>query len=248
MTIKGGILLALRYNSPRHTTDVDFSTSLKYTDFDQDDFESEFSTSLAKTVELLEYGLDCRIQSLKTKPSRPDATFPALSVSIGYAHIFEPKKHRRLMRKNASEVVLVEYSFNEITPNLERIRLVDGGILSVYGLWDLIAEKFRAILQQEIRNRFRRQDVYDLFFLFKNYPVISSAEKKKILDSLLVKSKSRRVPVAADSMRKEEILRRARKEYHLLKQEIPGELPEFNKIISVVQTFYESLPWTEIPN
>ncbi len=243
MIIKGGILLALRYNSPRYTTDVDFSTSLKYSEFNQDEFEAELGASLAMAVETLNYGLDCRLQSIKINPSRPDATFPTLIARIGYADKSDLKKHRRLLRKNALDVVKVEYSFNEITPNIEHVRLARGGELSVYGLRDLIAEKYRAILQQEVRNRIRRQDVYDLFFLFNSCPTISPGDKKGILDSLLIKSESRSLSVGAESMRSEEIMRRTRKEYQLLKQEIIGELPDFDEVYSVVQRFYELLPW-----
>ena len=45
-------------------------------------------------------------------------------------------------------------------------------------------------------------------------------------------------------MRKGEIVTRTQKEYDLLKQEILGDLPDFNKVYSFARDFYESLPWS----
>lgn len=242
MLIKGGILLALRYNSLRHTRDIDFSTDIAYSDFDLEIFKLKLESSLIAAVESLDYDVDCRIQSVKPNPKREDATFPTVVVSVGYASKGS-KKHRRLISKNSTDTVRIEYSFNEFTNDVEQVQLVGGGELLAYSLPDLIAEKFRAILQQKVRNRFRRQDAYDLFMLLQRFSVEANENKNKILSSLLKKSTSRDLQVVRESMRNPEIVRRSREHYHQIKAEIQGELPAFQEVYSLVQNFYESLPW-----
>lgn len=245
MVIKGGILLAFRYKSRRFTKDVDFSTSAKFSGFDQERFRASLETALAVAVESLDYGLDCRVQSMEVKPRKKGATFPTLSVSLGYARKGDRRTHKRLLALNSSDIVKIDYSFNEITDEIECVQLSNGGEISAYSLTDLIAEKYRAILQQEVRKRVRRQDAYDLFFLFENYPVDVPEDKTKILSSFRAKAASRGLVVNRKSMKQEEIERRSREDYQRLAQEIPGPLPPFEKVYAAVQAFYESLPWEE---
>ncbi|MBC2715352.1 MAG: nucleotidyl transferase AbiEii/AbiGii toxin family protein [Desulfobacteraceae bacterium] len=110
----------------------------------------------------------------------------------------------------------------------------------------MIAEKYRAILQQEKRNRFRRQDIFDLYYLFNNYQLPTRNEKRKILKSLIKKSESRQLQVNQYYMVNKEIIRRSKKEYPLLAQEIIIELPDFDIAYAEIQSFYESLPWGKI--
>lgn len=67
--------------------------------------------------------------------------------------------------------------------------------------------------------------------------------KRKILDSLLLKSKSRGIKPGRLSLRDEEITRRSKQDYHLLASEISSELPPFEKVYGDVRIYYESLPW-----
>jgi predicted nucleotidyltransferase component of viral defense system len=46
MVMKGGVLLAIRYESTRFTKDIDFSTAVKYEDFNKEDFLAELSERL----------------------------------------------------------------------------------------------------------------------------------------------------------------------------------------------------------
>ena len=58
MILKGGILLALGYESTRFTKDIDFSTATKTKDFDVDQYVAQFESALFDAVEKLDYGLD----------------------------------------------------------------------------------------------------------------------------------------------------------------------------------------------
>jgi predicted nucleotidyltransferase component of viral defense system len=243
MIMKGGILLAIRYASQRYTTDLDFSTPKTIKQFNKDKFFTEFKKSLLSATEQLDYGLDCRLQSHRINPPSAEASFPTLKLKIGYAYKNNYRDHRRLLNKQSLNVVEVDLSFNEFNQEIEIMNLTEGGDIPIYSLTDLIAEKFRAILQQEVRNRHRRQDIYDLYHLLNKVPV-NEHKKKKILNSLLKKSSTRKLKIEKKSMRKNEIFKRTQKEYDLLKQEILGDLPDFKKVYSFARDFYESLPWS----
>lgn len=241
MIMKGGILLAIRYQSSRFTKDIDFSTEEKYSDFDEKGFLDEFRTGLTNAVENLDYGLDCRIQRHEVRPKEKDKNFQTMALRIGYAPKGS-KKHKSLLKNNCTDVLEVDYSFNELTQEKEILRICDEESLEAYSFTDLIAEKFRAILQQEVRNRFRRQDPYDLYFLLKNYS-ITKDERQKILKSLIIKSNSRNLEINKLSISDEKIKHRSEKDYSQLADEIEGTLPPFEEVYSFVQNFYGSLPW-----
>lgn len=243
MIMKGGMLLAVRYDSRRFTRDIDFSTHRKRSAFDEKEFLEQLRRALALTVEKLDYGLDCRVQSHEFKPPASNATFPTLKIRIGYSEKANRRAHKRLLAGNSSEVVEIDYSMNEKTLDVEFFVLTNAGNIQVYSLSDLIAEKFRAVLQQESRGRFRRQDVYDLHFLISNCPVHDRSRKAKILEFLLKKSESRGLKIDKDSMTQKETIERSRKNYHTLEAEVEGKLPDFDEINAVVTRYYESLPW-----
>lgn len=159
MVMKGGILLALGYESTRYTKDIDFSTEKTLKEFDIESFISELRSALIEAVEQLSYGLDCRIQSYKQKPPKSDATFPTIEISVGYAYKHNRNAHRRLLKGNSSDIVEIDYSLNEPSRDIEILEIEEGTQLRIYGFTELVAEKYRAILQQVSRNRRRRQDV-----------------------------------------------------------------------------------------
>jgi predicted nucleotidyltransferase component of viral defense system len=243
MLMKGGVLLAIRYNSTRYTRDIDFSTNLMASDFDIDKFLAEFNDNLIAASERLDYGLACKVQSHQMKPSSPEATFPTLKLKVGHAYKHETRNYKRLERNESIHVVAIDYSFNEISSQAEILRLHDGGEILAYSFTDLIAEKYRAIIQQETRNRVRRQDVYDIHLLLTTCTDIGADEKYSILKSLIAKSASRGITVKKEMLGREEIISRSKKEYGQLASEIKGDLPSFETAYSLVRKFYESLPW-----
>ncbi len=245
MLMKGGVLLAIRYNSTRYTRDIDFSTDLIASDFDIENFRSELNDKLLFASEKLDYGLACKVQSFRMKPPSPEASFPTLKLNVGYAYKHETRNYKRLQNNASIHVVTIDYSFNEIANEPEIIRLSDGGEIFVYSLTDLIAEKYRALIQQESRNRIRRQDVYDLHLLLTTCTDITENEKEKILKSLIKKSESRGITVGKYMLSREQLISRSQKDYKQLASEIEGDLPPFKLSYSLVKKFYESLPWPE---
>ena len=69
MIMKGGILLALAYESSRYTTDIDFSTGKTLSEFDAEEFIREFEGALMRSVEELDYGLGCLIPNPEIRDS-----------------------------------------------------------------------------------------------------------------------------------------------------------------------------------
>ena len=243
MIMKGGILLAVRYNSARYTTDIDFSTSKTLNEFDSDELQNELEKSLINCSEKLEYELDCRVQRFEVKPRHLEKpTFPSFNIRIGYAYRGS-NEHKLLINKKSSTVIDIDYSLNEPMLNIDTISIGVNNNLRVYALVDVIAEKIRAILQQVYRHRQRGQDIYDLFILIEKFPNLIADEGKKILSSLRIKSDARSLPIEKNSLRDDKIREFARVRYEQLTDEIEGELPDFNEAYKTVLKFYECLPW-----
>ncbi|WP_417552581.1 nucleotidyl transferase AbiEii/AbiGii toxin family protein [Marinomonas fungiae] len=248
MVMKGGMLLGLRYKSSRFTKDIDFSTEKKFQDFDEETFKEELNASLQEADEELNYGIDCRIQKLKHQPrikkdEEDRRTTPSLVVTIGYASR-NSNEHKKLLANQSPKTVKIDYSFNEYIPHPEELK-IEGEGFSVYGIIDLISEKIRSVLQQVVRNRSRRQDIYDLNFLINESNNFTDEEKLIILNTLIEKSKDRLQPnqINKDALDNEEIYQRSKSEYNSLENEIEGELPDFDESFNKVKCFYKSLPW-----
>lgn len=247
MVMKGGIVLALDYESTRFTRDIDFSSEITLQKFDISKFIARFSSALVEAVDRLTYDVDCAIQGWKQQPPRDDATFPTIQINVGYANRSDQIAHRRLMRNMAPHVVKVDFSLNEPRGEPELFQIEEGKSIQIYSFHDLVGEKFRAVLQQEIRDRFRRQDIYDLHLLVKARDgSVEEETKARILHSLIVKATARDLVVHQKSMRNPEIIRRSRVQYSLLESEIEGTLPEFEETYEFVRTYYEGLPWNQL--
>lgn len=250
--LKGGILMAVVYESPRGTADLDFTTDLKPSSELPEKLRSALDDALPRAAARLGYpDLALRVQTVKERPrpfGSPDTSFPALDVKIAYAR--RGSGDRRLASGQAPHVVDLEVSFNEPVHAVEVIRLGLGGpSFSAYALTDLIAEKLRALLQQIVRNPhrqqrvYRRQDVYDIAHLMTRFPP-DSAERAAILESFLDKCRARGITATVESLSDPRIAERARAEWNSLRQEI-GELPDFDECFAKVEALYRSLPWVQ---
>ena len=244
MIMKGGILLALGYDSSRYTKDIDFSTATKLGKFDLESFLDQFRAGLIEAVEQLDYGLDCRVQIYRQKPPRSDATFPTIRINVGYAYKNNTSAHKRLLNNNSTQIVQIDYSLNEPEGEPEVLEVEDGLVIRIYSFHDLVAEKFRALLQQEVRNRFRRQDIYDLNLLLHSHPLSGDLQtKERVLSSLRTRASARELQVNKESLNNPEIKRRSERDYETLSSEIEEQLPDFQEVFGRVRTYYESLPW-----
>jgi len=246
MIMKGGMLLGIRYKSSRYTKDIDFSTPELFEDFNQDQFRIELDQSLAVAADELSYGIDCIVQSFKIQPKeRPGIklTHPSLLIKIGYAEKGS-RLHQKLLQQKCSDIIKIDYSFNEVVPHPEELSL-EGEQLTAYGFTDLIAEKIRSVMQQVVRNRQRRQDIYDLNYLLDSTGVLNGEEKLIVLKSIIIKSEGR-LPegfVNQNTLDDQKIHDLSKADYQLMADEVEGELPDFEESYSKVNDFYKSLPW-----
>lgn len=246
MVMKGGILLALGYASTRFTRDIDFSTEQTPAEFDIEDFIAKFDNALVDASDKLPYDIDCRLQGWKKQPPREDASFPTFEIRVGYASRGNRGAHRRLMRGEAPHAVSVDFSLNEPRGGPVLLEIGGGRTIQAYSFQDLVAEKFRAVLQQEVRNRMRKQDIYDLYLLLKSSTgQITEETRPEILHSLKEKAAARDLAIDRDSMRNPEIYRRSSIEYELLVYEVEGQPPEFDNAYNFVRSYYEALPWSD---
>jgi predicted nucleotidyltransferase component of viral defense system len=244
MIMKGGVLLAIRYNSSRFTRDIDFSTSQRIQDVDVPALLNAFEEALVPISADNEHALALRLQSHEIKPPlRPEVSFPTLKMRIGYASRLKPKLLKRLEATGSPQVVEVDYSFNEWASETEK-ETIDSGALFIYTFHDLVAEKLRSVLQQPIRERERYQDIYDLFLLLETSAALERADRDAILRKLRAASHDRQVPVHKAAMRDEKVIHLSRKQYStVLPSLLAGKPPDFDAAYATVQAFFESLPW-----
>lgn len=243
MVMKGGLLLAIRYDSTRFTRDADFSTCEMYARDDQDALLSALDAQIESANDRLAYDTMCRRQSTRLDPSREDDKFPTLRLGIGYAPKSKPAHLRRLLAGQSPTIVQIDYSYNEAVYDVEVMSLGNGEELQAYSLKNLLAEKYRALLQQPVRNRYRRQDIYDLDGLLAACVPLSDDERRVILKLLSDSCRERGIDAGQASLRDPRIRERAAKEYDSLSAEIQGPLPDFESAYERVQAFYEGLPW-----
>lgn len=246
MIMKGGILMGLRYQSSRFTEDIDFSTSMRYADIDEARFREELDESLQVASDELPYQVLCMVQSITIQPKDVvNATFPSFKLKIGYARRQNEGEMTRLRNGQSPHTVKIDYSFNEHSFGVDHISLTDEEELQAYSFTDLIAEKIRSVIQQVERNRARRQDIYDLNILLDT---VTPDEKERltILTTLLDKSIGR-LPVGtvnSDTLSRPDIRERSGRDYTQLRDEIEGELPDFDLSYDRIEAFYRSLPWS----
>lgn len=243
--LKGGILMAVVYGSPRGTADIDFTTDLKASAELPNQLSEALNKELPRAAARLGFpDLVLRVQTVKERP-RPfknaDSSFPALYVTVAYAKRGS-KAERHVIAGKGPQIVELEISFNEPVYAIEVVQLgANGTSFSAYALTDLIAEKLRALLQQVPRNRNRRQDVYDISFLTERF-ALDAEERAATLESFLHKCAARDITPTTESISNSEVKSRAEAEWETLKQEI-GDIPDFEYCFARVDELYRSLPW-----
>lgn len=249
LIIKGGIVLSLAYGSERYTTDLDLSSLDDMTVLNKEDLELKLGRQITAVVATSNYDLELLVHSIKYKPKDPTAVkFPAYKAKIGYADTTNENALIRLRNKQSSDVIELDISFNESVSvsDTENFKLTERLNVLCYSLEQLVAEKYRSILQQVVRTRSRRQDVFDIHYLLnqdENH-LYSKETKKTVLDKLIKCSERKGIEAYLNksAMRDEKIKNLSLKDFHTLSLEIDIEKsPE--DMYAIVQSYFESLPW-----
>jgi predicted nucleotidyltransferase component of viral defense system len=248
MALKCGVLMAIQYANTRFTTDLDFSALQNPEEVDLDTLRDELNQALVGAeVELISYNISCRVQKIKKQPKAfESASFPSLNITIGYAKKDNAGAMKRLDSGSAADTISIDYSFNEITGELGEVSLENQEKIQVYSFSALMAEKFRSILQQVVRNRSRRQDVYDLHHLISQYSAHSDGEKFQVYSLLIEKSVGKSIDEYLNklALQDPEIRSRSQEGFDDLIYEDVEEIA-FEDAYLVVQEYFESLPWEE---
>lgn len=241
--LKGGILLAIRYGSNRFTTDMDFSTTSRQVELAPELVVSQLVTAMALAEQRLPYGLVCRVQGHELRPPSESSTFPTLRIRVGYAPGNDMARMQRLRSGKAADIVSIDYSYNEVITGIELDNLGNHSPIRLSSITDLVAEKYRALLQQHERNRERYQDPWDLHWLLMRVPTLHEpTDRSEVLRALRLKCAGR-IPVAGHSLANPELITRASRRYQTLATLVPAPLVPFEDVWGVVADYYVSLPW-----
>lgn len=241
--LKGGVLVGAVYESGRNTADLDFSTTLEPSTGFLAQLEAELIAVLpAAAAQVGSPDTVIKVQSVKYRP-RPqtfvEADAPAIEVKFAYAEK-GTKNEARLKSGQSSDVIYADISFNEQISFIEEICIGDTGLsFYAYSKCDLIAEKLRSVLQQTIRKRNRRQDIYDLWFILTEHPV-AGEDCPEIKDIFLAKCRSRGVDPTKESFRDSKVIERSKADWDTLAGEV-DYLPSFEAAYDVVADFYSTL-------
>ena len=217
LVFKGGNALDFMWQPNRSTLDLDFSVDHQEIAFaiEEDVIGSLFETSLRMVSQ--RFTVHTTVHSVKQQPPGPNRTFPTFVVRIGYALPDEPRLRARMDQGRPSANILdVEISINETigaasTTQLEGSRLP----LRIATLEDIVAEKLRALLQQPIRNRERRQDLLDVAVVVRLH---ESLDRQQVSHYFQAKCNARGIAPSRTMFRNPEILQRASVDYDRLQE------------------------------
>lgn len=243
--LKGGVLMGIAYGSTRQTADLDYTATMDPEPETGERIRAAIDSKLPIAAASLGYpDIAAKVQKVKYRP-RPSsfAGFhaPAIEMTVAYARREDPV-YVRYLKGQCPTVIDLEISFRE--PVFARTRLIlgtSGTTIGAYATHELVAEKLRAFLQQEIRNRSRRQDIYDLAHLIGRF-TFDVSERAMLLDLLRKKCAVREIVPNIDSLDDPKLITRARSEWDSMKLET-GDLPDFDACHATVRAFYRSLPW-----
>lgn len=247
--LKGGVLMAVAYNSPRMTGDIDFTCVVDPVPGAGQTIEAHLNSAMRRAAAKLgNPDLLCRVQKIEERPRDwSKGTFekgPALSMTVGIARQ-GTHQAELLQEKKSPHVLRLDISYKEPIGSFQEI-IIEGSEHSVkaYSVTDLIAEKLRALLQQITRKhvRYRRQDVFDIAYILNHFS-FSDCEAAAVLEALLLKSTPKGVVPTPESLRDPQVKECAAREWETMQQEIEEQLPDFESCYTQVMNFYESLPW-----
>jgi predicted nucleotidyltransferase component of viral defense system len=241
LVFKGGNALDLVWQPNRSTLDLDFSIDHAVVAFEIG--VASIRRSFERSVSAVQqrFSVRLRVQSVRQLPPGSNRTFPTFAVRIGYALPDEMALLRRMDDGRPSpHVIDVEISVNEPLGSVTTT-LLDSSLppLRVGTVEDIVAEKLRALLQQPIRNRERRQDLLDIAVLLRLHPGI---DRDAVGRFLVLKSKARGIDARRSAFAAPEIRRRASVDYDRLRETTRVLFIPFEEAWALLIDFVHSLP------
>ena len=246
LVFKGGNALDFVWSPNRSTRDLDFSADMSAAGAVELD-EARLGGLLSTAVDAAgrELGVTMRVHGVGRQPRGEDKNFITYTANVGYA-LPDDRRNRTLLEAGgySQHVVPVEVSINEPIGADENVAVGDRS-LRVGTLEDIIAEKLRAFLQQkgEIRNRNRRQDLFDIAHVVRRGRPLNLRD---VSNFLLRKAEARNVPVFKAAFRDPELARRANYEYDQLQGTIRVR-EDFVPFDEALKSLYDLVEKLDIP-
>jgi len=241
LVFKGGNALDFMWQPNRSTLDLDFSIARVVLDLghEADNLRELFTRALGAIGP--QFGVLCRVATVKQEPAGSNKTFVTYRVQIAYAlPDQEPLRRRMEVRPEwpGSQHIKVEISINEPICADEQIDIAGTNLLRVSTIEDIVAEKLRALLQQPIRNRTRPQDLLDIAVILRTETPL---DHYKVADFLLRKADARNIPVSKSAFYDVEIMGRANAGYDELKKTARTLFIPFEEARDLLYAFVDTL-------
>lgn len=241
LVFKGGNALDFVLQPNRSTIDLDFSLDMHGGETLAGAREIHDALNAGIRQVAPRFGMALMVHSVKQHPPGKDKTFITFEARIGYALHDERQLLIRMANNQTSpHVVPIEISINE--PILDStVFTIDErfGDLRISTLEDIVGEKLRALLQQSIRNRNRRQDVLDIAVAIRTNPAL---DRDHVASALLLKAEARGIPVSRAAFMSDELSRRAALDYDALEGTTRTLFIPFDEALAIVLAFVDELP------
>ncbi|MDC0711544.1 nucleotidyl transferase AbiEii/AbiGii toxin family protein [Stigmatella sp. ncwal1] len=239
LVFKGGNALDFVWQPNRSTKDLDFSST--DSSLNEEQLRKHLTQGLEQVQRVL--GVAFRVQKVERQPPGAEKTFVTYAVTIGYALPDEPRNQERIAKgQPCPNIVPLDISLNEPICDTRDIDVQGVNLLRVSTVEDIVAEKLRALLQQPIRNRNRRQDLLDIAVLLR---ADVGLDVTRVAEYLKRKAEAREVRVSRAAFNSVEVKERARVDYEALKSSTRASFIPFEEAFQQLQAFVGKL---DIPN
>lgn len=252
LVFKGGNALDFVWVPNRSTVDLDFSIDPNvsidptgaYSWFTPESIQGLVDRGRRIVEQSL--GLTLALYGVRQHPPGDARTFASIEARLGYALPDEQRLQLR-MRHGATSphIVRIEISQNEPVCAATTVPLDSTRQVRVCTIEDVVAEKLRALLQQPIRNRERKQDLLDIAVILRSRHELDRAS---VAAFLVEKAAARDVPVSRSAFRDPEIARRAGVDYDALKATTRTLFVPFDVAWADLMAFVDDLNIPDEPN
>lgn len=240
LVFKGGNALDFVWQPNRSTKDLDFSLDMVGARFEANPDSILNLLKRGLTIATQQFGIVFLLTKVEKQPPGQEATFVTYTARVGYAFRDETRLLVRMANGfKGPHVLPIEISINEPIGASTRFTL-DSRFqpLRVGTLEDIVAEKLRSLLQQSIRNRYRRQDVLDIAVIVQSKPDL---DLEKISSFLQTKAAARNVPVSSAAFRANDVAKRAHVDYEALKNTTRSTFVPFDEAFALVLNLVDRL-------
>lgn len=243
LVFKGGNALDFIWQPNRSTVDLDFSADMDALPDDFDDRTLRQLLDRALPTSGRQLGITFSVHSVIRQPPGEGKTFVTFTAKIGYALEDDDRNRARIEGNRPSMTVIpIEISLNEPICAATHVPIDATHQLRVSTLEDIVAEKLRALLQQPLRNRTRRQDLLDIAVILQSG---TSLDRGSVAVFLIEKARAQNVPVSRSAFRNPEIARRAAEDYSALANTTRTKYVPFDAALRTLLALTDDLPIPE---